>query len=123
QVALIILAWVYQIITPYDDLQEIRKGNIAAALPLAGVLIAVGLTVESAVIGESYTFQEELKLVALYLIVASVCLLVLRLFVDRILMPGAKLSEEIARDRNAGAGLLEATSFIACAELVNYFLH
>ena len=123
QLALMVMALLYQWVTPYDDLAEIRGGNFAAALPLAGILFAVGLTVEAAIEGEPAGFSETLPLVLGYLAFAGVLLWLLRIFVDRVLMPGVSLSDEIAKDRNVGAGLLEASSFIACAELINYFLH
>ncbi len=122
QVALVGIALLYQRITPYDDLAEIRSGNLAAGLPLAGMLLAVGITVEAALHGEFGSWANDLQSVGLYLAVSVVLLWLLRALTDLLLMPGTRLADEISVDRNTGAGLIEATSFVVGAEMLAYFL-
>lgn len=122
QVALVGIALLYQWLTPYDDLAEVRDGNIAAGLPLAGILLAVGITVEAALRGQFVSFADDLQAVSVYLGVSVLLLWVLRTLTDLVLMPGTRLAKEIATDRNVGAGALEATSFVIGAELLAYFL-
>ncbi len=122
QVALVVIALLYQWVTPYDDLAEIRTGNLAAGLPIAGILLAVGITVEAALHGKFHSWTDDLQAVAFYLAVSVVLLWILRWLTDLFMMPGTRLADEIARDRNYGAGLVEATSFVVGAELLAYFL-
>jgi len=122
QVAMVLMALVYQWLTPYDDLEQIRSGNVAAALPIAGILVAVGLTVEAAVYGATTSWLDDLRAVAVYLVLSAVLVWVLRWVTNRFLLPGTRLADEIERDRNAGAGLIEGTSFVIGALLVSYFL-
>ena len=121
QVGVILMSYVYQWISPYDDLKELKEGNVAAALPLFGVLVAVGRTVESAIYGESVAWASELMSVGLYLVVGGALLWGARSLFDAIFLPKADLNEEITRDRNVGVGMLEAALYISLAEVVNYF--
>lgn len=122
QVAMVIMVLIYQWLTPYDDLAEIRGNNIAAALPIAGILIAVGITVEAAVYGLSTSWFHDLLAVATYLGASVGLVWLLRGLTDRFLLPGTCLVDEIQRDRNAGAGLIEGTSFVLGALVVSFFL-
>src|SRR5262249_4715266 len=51
QLALLGITYAFRWLTSYDDVQEIAAGNVAAALALTGLLIAVGLIVRWAVAG------------------------------------------------------------------------
>ena len=44
-----------------------------------------------------------------YAIAGSALLVIVRFITDRVFLPGAKISEEIVRDRNLNAGYVEAT--------------
>ena len=120
--AMVVMSLVYQRVTPYDDLAQIRDNNVAAALPLAGVVLAVGIIVEAAIGGPVESWSEDLASVGIYLGVSLVFLLVLRVLADLFLLPGASLSKEVAEDRNTGAGLVEGTSFVCGAMLLAFFL-
>ena len=123
QASLILMAYVYQWISPYDDLAEIKKGNVAAGLPMMGVLIAVGITIESAIFGESVSWTEELISVGLYLLIGALLLFISRWLFNKIFLPKGDLDHEIVNDQNIGVGLLEATLYISLAEVINFFLN
>ena len=53
QLALLGITYAFRWLTSYDDVQEIAAGNVAAALALTGLLIAVGLIVRWAVAGHT----------------------------------------------------------------------
>ena len=122
QVILVIMFQVYQWISPYDDLEEISKGNQAAGLPLAGVLIASGITIESAIYGESTSWTNELLAVAFYVLAGSILLFVVRWIFNFLFLPKSDLNHEIVNDQNIGVGLLEGTMYVACAEVITFFL-
>jgi len=123
QVALVLIATLYQVVTPYDDLAELRAGNSAAAFPIAGILVAVGITVEAAVLGESHDWRADMLSVGIYLGLSVLLLYVLRVFTEWFVLSRARLADEISRDQNVGAGLLEATSFVVGAEILAFFLN
>ncbi len=61
QLALLGITYAFRWLTSYDDVQEIAAGNVAAALALTGLLIAVGLIVRWAVAGNYTGFFHSLK--------------------------------------------------------------
>lgn len=120
--AVLILGFIFQLVTPYDDLEEIRQGNLAAAFPLGGAWLAAGFTVETALFGESVNLVDDLIAVGLYLLFASLALILIRLICQKIILRGVDLNNEITQDRNYGVGLFEATLYISLAEITSYFL-
>ncbi len=122
QTALLALTWLYQRLTPYDDLKQLAHRNLAAALPLAGIAVAAGQVVNAALNGHGETIVADLVHMAIALGIATVMLAVLRWLGDLLLLPGSTYHEEIERDRNVGAGLVEATSYIAGGFAIAYFL-
>lgn len=136
QAALIGLSLAYQALTRYDDVREVRSKNVAAALPMAGVLLAVAVVVEAALAGGGGPvavdgaarlpwagFGADLTELVLELAVAAVLIVALRWAGDRLLLPGASYHDEIARDKNAGVGFIEAATYVAAGVAVAYFLN
>lgn len=123
QVLLIAVAKVYQIkLTPYNDMQEIKNQNLAAGFALAGVLVAVGYTVSHAIEGEFTSWVFDLIAVILYIAFSLVFLVLMRLFTDKIILSGVSINDEIAKDKNIGAGLIEGSVYILAAMIIAFFL-
>lgn len=122
QVGLYLLSVVHQRLTHYDDLAELRKRNIAAAWPMAGILLAAGIVVDASLRGASAGWAADLLSVGIDLAVSAALLHVLRTGADALFLPGAKFHDEIAKDHNAGAGILEAAAYVASAMAVAWFL-
>lgn len=122
QVALLGLTLAYQKLTPYDDVAELQKRNLAAAIPLFGVQVAVGLVIDAALRGHSEGWAADLTSVGLDLLVAALLLPVLRWLGDLLLLRGSSYAEEIARDRNTGAGVIEGASYLAGGWALAFFL-
>lgn len=123
QLLLIAVAKFYQkAITPYDDMAEIRNQNLAAGFALAGVIIAVGYTVGQAIEGEFESWLTDLGGVVLYIVVSLILLWLVRLFTAKIILPKSNLSDEIAKDKNIGAGLIEGSVYILTAMIIGFFL-
>ena len=150
QAALIGLSLGYQALTRYDDVAEVRRKNVAAALPMAGVLLAVAIVVEASIRGTVFvaanalpdtdfvlpvsiyervdrvaqaSFGADLAALVLELSVASVLIVALRWLGDKLLLPGASYHDEIARDKNAGVGFIEGATYVAAGIAVAYFLN
>ena len=117
-----ILGQFFQWLTPYDDLAEISQNNHAAALPLAGAWLASGITVESAISGESTDLINELLSVGSYLILAALIMIGVRFCLRRFFFSGVNLNHEITQDKNAGVGLIEAIMYLCMAEIICFFL-
>jgi hypothetical protein len=89
---------------------------------LAGIQLAVGLVVEAALRGEGAGWRADLASVGIDLAIAAVVLPLLRWLGDLLLLRNTSYTHEIARDRNTGAGFVEATSYISGAWAIAYFI-
>lgn len=122
--ALILLTHLFHLLTVYDDVAEVMRGNVAAAIGHAGLLIAIGMMVGYAVAGEFTGYREGFRGFGLMLLVVFVFYPVRQLIVQTLILGcgfrlrGGRLDQEIAEDQNLGAGLLEAFGYLATALLV-----
>ncbi|MFZ4578489.1 MAG: DUF350 domain-containing protein [Myxococcota bacterium] len=122
QAMLIVVSLLYQKLTPYDDLAELKGKNLAAGLPIAGILLAVGITVEAVLHGEGAGWAADLQSMGVDMLAMVALLFAMRVATDRVMLGGARLKDEIVRDRNVGVGLIEATSFVTGAVILAFFL-
>lgn len=105
-------AFLFELITPYNIHQHLQAGNTAVGVSLAGSLIAIGIIVFKAVSGTFLGWSEALIGFAIFAVSGIVLLFVLRLIIDFILLPSAKISHELAVDRNVGVAFIESAVVI-----------
>lgn len=124
QGVLILASRVYDFILPFDLHDEIEKDNVAVGVAFSGVLIALGNISRISVGGDFLSWRENLLDYAWFLLVALLMLPAVRWLTDRLLVPGAKLTDELVNqeEANVGAGLLEAFSYIAASVLIGWLL-
>jgi len=114
-------AWVYPLIARFDVYREIQtRNNAAAGLALAGFLVGTGNILRISFAGDFSGWQESLPQYGLTLVVCFLLMGMVRWLADLILVPGVKLSHEIAEQSipNIGAGLIEAFCYIAASFLI-----
>ncbi len=110
-------------LTPYDDLAEIKRDNLAAGFPVAGILLAVGLVMEAAISGPPSSSALDGALgVGKFLGVSLVLVYLFRLVTDVVMLPKVKLARAIVEDKNVAAGIQEGVSFLLAALVVTFFL-
>jgi len=102
---LLLFAFVYSRVTPYNEIPLIRKGNVAAAIGLGGALLGYCLPLAGAV-ARSASFEDLLAWGAIALIVQLGVL-----GVARLLIPG--LFDDMNKGRVASAVLLAVISLSA----------
>lgn len=107
QAALIVFARIYDMTTPYDLQKEIEAGNTAAGVAFGGTILALGIILARAVAGDFIGWTENLILFAEVVVIGIVILQVVRVLMDKLVLPGHDLNHEIAKDRNLAAGFLE----------------
>jgi uncharacterized membrane protein YjfL (UPF0719 family) len=123
QALMVLAVLLYCRLTPYDDMAEIKRDNLAASFPIAGILLGVGFVIEAAVATKGAgTLLETVLHVAIFFGVSLVLVYVFRLLASRVLLPHAKVAEAIVRDRSVAAGLQEGISFLLVALIVTFFL-
>ena len=118
ETALILIGHLYQHFSGYDVAAEIRKGNLAAGLAFGMTLIAIALLMVKAISGEFVDWGRNLSFFAFDTIAGVVLLRLLRWVTDLVLLPNANIPEEIARDHNINAGLIEGVLAIGIAAII-----
>ncbi len=121
--ALVVAGLLYDKITSYDLHDEIEKDNAAVGVAFAGALIGFGNIIRLAGDGDFVSWNESLTQFGYYTVVGLVLLPLVRLFADKVLLPGASLSDELVKAQpNLGAGVLEAVSYLAASMLIGLTL-
>jgi len=122
QLLLVVFAMVYQRATAYDDQQELhQRKNVAVGLAFGGnllaysILIMKGLTMSG---GGLETIADRLSHFGYYAIIGAVVLPLLRIANDRLFLPGVSLDDEIVKDQNVNAGLMEAGLAVSMAVIL-----
>jgi len=114
QAAFIFFGIIYQVVTKYDDQEEIGENkNLAAGIAFAGNLIAFSMILMKGLqidveLAVTWTLGDRCLNALYYAIAGAVLLIIARIITDRAFLPGGKISEEIVRDRNLNAGYIEA---------------
>lgn len=124
QVALVLAGLVYELITPYSIHDEIEKDNVAAGVAFAGALVGIGIIVFHASAGDFISWTINLQDFAIEVVAGLILLPIVRFISDVILLPGQKLTNEIANQEhpNLGAGFIEATSYVGASFLIVWSL-
>jgi uncharacterized membrane protein YjfL (UPF0719 family) len=125
QALMVASVWLYCRLTPYDDLAEIGRNNLAAGFPIAGILLAVGFIMEAAIGGRPLdgTWQAAAADAGVFFGVSFVLVYLFRVVTDLVLLPKVKLAHAIVQEKSVAAGLQEAVSFLLAALIVTFFLH
>lgn len=99
-------------ITPFNDMEELNKGNVAVGLVFGGQFLATAI-----ILGVSAYTNSSIWYMALWFAVGYVCL-VLSYWIFDWLTPGIKLSDQL-KDGNKAVGLLLACVYIGVAFAVS----
>ncbi len=124
QAALVLAGLMYEWITPYSIHDEIEKDNVAAGVAFAGALIGIGVIVFHASAGNFISWTINLQDFAIEVVAGLILLPIARFISDVILLPGQKLTDEIANQEhpNLAAGFIEATSYVGASFLIVWSL-
>jgi len=115
QVVLIVFARVYDWLTPYHLQEEVASGNLAAGVAFGGAIAALGLIVARSVSGNFIGWTENLILFAEMAVTGIVILMIVRFFMDKLVLTGHDINREISEDRNAAAGFVEMSVALSFA--------
>lgn len=114
---LLITGFIFQYITTYNDINEVKKRN--AAVGLTGCLnwISFGICASAPVFNNDSVLN-----VFLFYIIAVILLQILRLLTSFVIVGGGRLDKEIAGDQNWGASLVEGACAITTALCLTTFM-
>ncbi len=124
QVALVLAGLVYEWVTPYSIHDEIEQDNVAAGVAFAGALVGIGVIVFHASAGNFISWAVNVQDFAIEVVAGLILLPIVRTIADVILLPGQKLTDEIANQEhpNLGAGFIEAASYVGASFLIVWSL-
>jgi uncharacterized membrane protein YjfL (UPF0719 family) len=120
QFAFVLMGRLYQRWIGYDLVAEIRSGNLAAGVGFSMTLIALSLLMLKAIGGEFTTWAASLSFFAFDAVAGLILLLFLRWLAAAALLPGSRMVQEIVRDRNVNAGLVEGVFAVGIAGMILY---
>jgi uncharacterized membrane protein YjfL (UPF0719 family) len=121
QITLHLFVVAFRALTVYGDREEILGENVAAALSYAGATVALGVVIGHAAEGVFEGLAASLRGYAVSLAGSLVLYPVRQLVVGALLsggglvLRGGRLDAGIARERNVGLGVLEASAYLAAA--------
>jgi len=121
-VSLILVTSFYNWILPFDLHKEIEKDNVAVGVSFAGVLVATGNIVRYAIQGDFVSWGHDLLFFIGVLIFGAIVLPVARCVVDKFILPGQRLTDELVHQdkANIGAGAVEASVYVALSFLIGW---
>jgi uncharacterized membrane protein YjfL (UPF0719 family) len=118
QFALILTGRLYQKWTGYDVAEQVRSGNLAAGVAFGMTLGALSLLMLKAISGEFTSWSVSLSFFAFDAVAGLILLMLLRWVTNLAMLPHARISKEIVRDRNINAGLVEGVLAVGIAAMI-----
>lgn len=122
QVALLIMAKLYNLITSFDVHDQIEQDNAAAGIAFAGVLVGLGALLAKASSGNFISWQHNLAVFASVAVLACVLLPLFRVILDRVVIPNGNLNQEIEEDKSTGAGVLEFCTVVGFSAVLCFLI-
>ncbi len=119
---LILFSHFHALLTPYDDHEEIEKDNVAAGAYLGFSMIALGIIVFKATVGDFVSWGYNLSWFAGYAVLGFLGLAVLQKMILVVFLPGADIEEEISRDRNLNVAWIGGTLSVGIAAMIFFLL-
>ena len=113
QIAFILFGRLYQYVSTFDLHQEIEKDNAAAGVAFGLTMVAVSL-----LLADYINAYDSIFGLLIWLPISFFFLVTGRYIADKLLLPGALLDDEISRDHNWGAALIEGSVAIIIALVV-----
>lgn len=118
QMSLFIFSLIYEKFSSYNIHDELLNKNTASGIAFGGNLVALSIIVMNAASGDFTNWQKDILLFVVANLIAFVFLPLIRLVMDKLVVPGDSLGREIKEDKNIGAGFLEATIAISFAVIL-----
>lgn len=118
---LVLFSKIHDKLTPYSLLEEIENDNVAVGISFGGHIIAIGLILMKASMGDVGTWSH--GLLAYFIDLSAIVLLlpIVRIILDRIIVKQINIAQEV-RNNNIAAGFGEAFAVISFAILILFMV-
>ncbi|CCK78483.1 DUF350 domain-containing protein [Desulfobacula toluolica] len=120
QLALLIVGFLYELITPFNVKNEIKSNNLAAGIGLGGILIALGIILMSSISGPFTGWANDLTSFGIYAVYGILMLLIFRIVIDKLLLPTTDIATEVKEDRNVAALIVVVSAINAVAIIIAF---
>jgi len=120
QMTLLIFGLFYELITPFNVREEIKKNNLAAGIGLGGILIALGIMLMASISGPFTGWVNDLTSFGIYALFGISMLLIFRVVVDKLLLPTTNIATEVKEDQNVAALVVVESAIIAVAIIIAF---
>ncbi len=117
QIVFLVLAVVFMRFTPFDDRQELARGNRSVGIELAGLFVAIAIVLRGALLGPSSGLAVDVAEFLISAATGAVLLLLFQVLVRPFLLPRAGLSASLRSDNLAAALVLQGLT-VAFAMLI-----
>jgi len=114
-VLLIVFALFYQLTTSYDIHSEIESNNTAVGIAFGGNLIGIGIVTFKAVFGDFNGWSPGIASFLIFGLIGFALLYLMRLMIDKLLLPSVSTSHAVAVERNLGVAYIESAVVISSA--------
>ncbi len=118
QVTFVLYSLIYSWLSPYKVHEEIEKDNVAAGVAFGGGLVALGIILYRGLGGKSNGWTSDLLYYGFLVAFALILFPLIRLLVNKIMLPKSDLVDEIVRDRNVNAAYLEIVALNMVAAII-----
>lgn len=123
QLMLVVISYIYELVTPYKIVEAIKNNNVSAGIMLGGVQIAMGVLLSHSVSGDFVNWNTDLIGFAISATSGVILIaLLFNKFVDKIFLPNIKVNEEVAEGTHEADIVLAAIVKISLAILVSSVL-
>ncbi len=121
-IVLILASKIFTAWMGYNIHDEVEKDNVAAGISFSGAILAIGIITMNAILDPFLDWTTTIIDISLQTVLGCLLLPIMRVFADKILLPGRKLTDEIINQEkpNIGAGLIEAFAYVASAILITW---
>lgn len=109
---------IYYKASPYCIREQLKEGNIASALPLAGYFLSVIAIIAASSVGPTLGLVADLQSKAIYSALGIVLLIISKFLNDKIILHKFCIKKEIIEDKNPGTGAVVFGTFIASGLII-----
>jgi len=118
QISLFVVIKMFILITPYDDVREIKRGNVAVAIEFFSLFIAISMLFGNIVKEVVEIDLNSIATLFIYFTISTLFLIYLPLFLTSILTAGNKKVHNSIEDGNMMVAVKSATIKIAIAIVI-----
>ena len=122
QALLVVFAKLYDVITKFDLIAQLKLNNVAAAIAFSATLVATGIILLHALTGKFVSWQESLVYFILDAVVAFVILPIVRILIDKLMLPSVNIDCAIEHDQNMAVAIIEAVAALSVAIVIFFTL-